>query len=95
MGNFCYGCGKLGHERRHCIDAEVEQLVKEGMDLEIFGRWLRANNAEFQPGINKQWLLEVDKAACSSRDNLQTQVIGDNSGEGLRPLQQEQKEDNS
>ena len=44
LGNFCFGCGLLGHDLRNCQDLGVQNSG-------FFGKWLRANNDEFQPGI--------------------------------------------
>nr|POF20283.1 hypothetical protein CFP56_48189 [Quercus suber] len=57
LGNFCYGCGMLGHDQRDCPDKGVQLLLKEGGNFGFYGKWLRADNVEFQPGINLENLL--------------------------------------
>uniref|UniRef100_A0A2N9ETC0 CCHC-type domain-containing protein n=1 Tax=Fagus sylvatica TaxID=28930 RepID=A0A2N9ETC0_FAGSY len=65
LGNFCYGCGKLGHEQRDCSDNEVQIQLREGVDFGLFGKWLRADNNEFQPGLNSNGLLEANLFECN------------------------------
>ena len=60
LGNFCYGCDKLGHEQRDCSDSEVQIQLREGVDFGLFGKWLHADNNEFQPDLNSNGLLEAD-----------------------------------
>ncbi|KAF3946921.1 hypothetical protein CMV_026869 [Castanea mollissima] len=50
LGNFCFGCGMLGHDHRNCQDKGVQVLLSEGVNFGFFGKWLRADNDEFQPG---------------------------------------------
>ena len=49
LGNFYFGCGLLGHDQMDCQDKGAQLLIKEGVTLGFFGRWLRANNDELQP----------------------------------------------
>lgn len=50
LGNFCFGCGLLGHDIKECND-KVQLVQKEGIKLD-FGKWLQADNEEFKPGFN-------------------------------------------
>ena len=50
LGNFCFKCGMLGHEHRDYLGSGDQLMRREGMEFGIFGKWLRANNSEFQPG---------------------------------------------
>ena len=51
LGNFCYGCGRLGHEQNDCLDPNVQLLLKENIRCGIYDKWLRADNDNFQPGL--------------------------------------------
>jgi hypothetical protein len=44
LGNFCYGCGRLGHEQTDCMDPNIQLLLKENKKCGIFDKWLRADN---------------------------------------------------
>nr|POE70515.1 hypothetical protein CFP56_22915 [Quercus suber] len=44
LGNFCFGCGLLGHDLLNCQELGVQNCG-------FFGKWLRVDNGEFQPGI--------------------------------------------
>uniref|UniRef100_A0A2N9ID60 Reverse transcriptase domain-containing protein n=1 Tax=Fagus sylvatica TaxID=28930 RepID=A0A2N9ID60_FAGSY len=52
LGNFCYGCGRLGDDIKDCPDDEVRLLWRDKLTNGIYGNWLRADNNEFQPGID-------------------------------------------
>ena len=65
LGNFCYGCGLLGHEVKSCKDGEVQALWKKGITIGVHGNWLRAESSEFQPGIDLEGLKYSDLAECS------------------------------
>ena len=45
-------------------------MWKEGITLGVFGNWLRAENDEYQPGIDLEALSKVDIAECSKKKNL-------------------------
>ena len=45
---FFFGCGVLGHNQRDCQDKGGQLFIQEGI-TGFFGRWLQANNDEFQP----------------------------------------------
>jgi hypothetical protein len=62
LGNFCYGCGLLGHEVKSCKDGEVEALWKKCITIGVHGNWLRAKSSEFQPGIDLEGLKYSDLA---------------------------------
>lgn len=65
LGNFCYGCGILGHDVKVCREEEVQSLWKEGITLGIHGNWLRAESSEFQLGIDLKGLKYSDLAECN------------------------------
>lgn len=71
LGNFCFGCGMLGHDQRDCQDKGAQILLKEGVSLNFFGKWLRADNDEFQPGINLDTLTNPNMAECSKGNRVQ------------------------
>ena len=64
LGNFCYGCGRLGHEIKACPNDEIQSLRKEGVTFGVYGNWLRAETSEFQPGIDLEGLKFSDIAEC-------------------------------
>jgi hypothetical protein len=64
LGNFCYGCGRLGHEIKAYPDDEIQSLRKEGVTFGVHGNWLRAETSEFQPGIDLEGLKFSDIAEC-------------------------------
>ena len=74
LGNFCFGCGMLGHDQHDYQDKGVQTLLREGVNFSFFGRWLRANNDEFQPSINLETLLNPDMAECTKGNRLQMKV---------------------
>nr|POE99079.1 hypothetical protein CFP56_56263 [Quercus suber] len=61
LGNFSYGCGMLGHDQRDCPNKGVQLLLKEGVNFGFYGKWLRADNNEFQPGIKLENLLNPNR----------------------------------
>uniref|UniRef100_A0A2N9IMG3 CCHC-type domain-containing protein n=1 Tax=Fagus sylvatica TaxID=28930 RepID=A0A2N9IMG3_FAGSY len=65
LGNFCYGCGRIGHDIKDCLDEEVKILWKDKLTDGIFGNWLRAENNDFQPSIDLEGLNSSDMAKCS------------------------------
>lgn len=60
LGNFCFGCGLLGHDQRDCQDSGTQWFMREGVSFGFFGRWLHADNDEFQSGMNLESLLNSD-----------------------------------
>uniref|UniRef100_A0A2N9FSP0 CCHC-type domain-containing protein n=1 Tax=Fagus sylvatica TaxID=28930 RepID=A0A2N9FSP0_FAGSY len=64
LGNFCYGCGRLGHEIKACPDDEIQSQWKEGVTFGVYGNWLRAETSEFQPDIDLEGLKFSDIAEC-------------------------------
>ena len=60
LGNFCFGCGLLGHDQRDCQDSGTQRFMREGVSFGFFGRWVRADNDEFQSGMNLESLLNSD-----------------------------------
>ena len=71
LGNFFFDCGMLGHDQRDCQDKGVQTLIREGVNFGFFGRWLRADNDEFQPGINLETILNPDMVECNKGNRLQ------------------------
>ena len=65
LGNFCFRCGMLGHELRDCPGSGMHLLRKARETIEMFGKWLRADNNEFQPGLNIEELLHSDRPEYS------------------------------
>nr|POE94158.1 uncharacterized protein CFP56_17489 [Quercus suber] len=53
LRNFCYGCGRLGHDQCDCPDKEVISG--------FYGKWLKADNDEFRLGINLENLLNPNR----------------------------------
>jgi hypothetical protein len=78
LGSFCYGCGILGHDIKDCADKEIQKLWKKGITLGVSGNWLRAENNEYQPGIDLEALSKVDIAECSkkkSKNDVESMVV--------------------
>ena len=71
LGNFCFGCGILGHDQRDCQDKGVQLLQKEGVNFGFFGRWLHADNDEFQPGLKLEAFS--NKGLVMKEDNNQVE----------------------
>ena len=38
LGNFCFGCGMLGHDQHDYQDKGVQTLLREGVNFSFFGR---------------------------------------------------------
>ena len=73
LGNFCFGCGLLGHDLRNCQDLGVQNSG-------FFGKWLRADNDEFQPGIKlDDFLIPNRQAMLSTIPNSRPSVLIDQS----------------
>ena len=97
LGNFCYGCGLLGHDSRECPDGDSHKLGKEGEMERIYGSWLRAENSEFQPGIDLEELQCSDLAECNSgivKGALSNTEEAEASGEGRKLDQSAQTSQN-
>jgi len=60
----------LGHDLHDCLDKGVQTLLREGVNFGFFGRWLRADNEEFHPGINLETLLNPDMVECTKGNRL-------------------------
>ncbi|KAF3951837.1 hypothetical protein CMV_022554 [Castanea mollissima] len=56
LGNFCYGCGRLRHDLRTCLEEESQRLVQGNVFQGSYGNWLRAENNDFQPGFSPKVL---------------------------------------
>ena len=79
LGNFCYGCGVMGHEVRVCPDPENQRLWAEQNTLGIFGNWLRAENNKFQPGIDLEGLRTSDMVECSKHTEVELVAVAETS----------------
>nr|POF06778.1 hypothetical protein CFP56_60616 [Quercus suber] len=64
LGNFCFGCGLLGHDQKGCRDSGTQRIIRDGVSFGFFGRWLHADNDEFQSGMILESLLDPDSAGC-------------------------------
>ena len=42
---FCFACGRIGHDIRECLDEEVRKVALEGLPTK-FGSWLKALTSE-------------------------------------------------
>ncbi len=61
----------------------------------LFGRWLRADNPDYHPGINKQLLLEAERAECSTEIRSLIRMARGSSGDVHSTPQCEKTKDNS
>lgn len=75
LGNFCFGCGMLGHDHRNCQDKGAQVLLSEGVNFGFFGKWLRADNDEFQPGINLDNLLNPNQLAVEATPSASRPIV--------------------
>uniref|UniRef100_A0A2N9GET6 CCHC-type domain-containing protein n=1 Tax=Fagus sylvatica TaxID=28930 RepID=A0A2N9GET6_FAGSY len=48
---FCYSCGKLGHVQQDCEDPVQKLTNPFGFSFQLFGKWLRTDNADFPEGV--------------------------------------------
>ena len=71
LGNFCFGCGLLGHDHRNCQDTGVQNFG-------FFGKWLRVDNDEFQPGINLDNFLNPNQLAVEATPSASRSSIPQN-----------------
>ena len=73
LGNFCFGCGILGHEQRDCQNKGAQSFIQEGM-TGFFGRWLRADNDEFQPRRKFGNQVELENEECCRVNESNTEM---------------------
>jgi hypothetical protein len=73
LGSVSYGCCILGHDIKDCPDEETQKLWKEGITLGIHGNWLKAENSEFQPGIDLVRLNKYNKTSVAGRSQTTLQ----------------------
>nr|POF11779.1 hypothetical protein CFP56_74437 [Quercus suber] len=58
-------CGMLGHDLRDCLGSGLQLMGRDREVTRMYGKWLRADNNEFQPGLNIEQLLHSDRTECS------------------------------
>ena len=73
LGNFCFGCGLLGHDQRDCQDKGAQLSIQEGV-TSFFGRWLRADNDEFQSRRELGNQIELENEKCCGINESNTKM---------------------
>ena len=82
LGNFCFGCGILGHDQRDCQDKGAQLSIQEGV-TSFFGRWLRADNDEFQSRKIPGNQIELENEECRGVNESNTEMASSRIQENL------------
>ena len=82
LGNFCFGCGLLGHDQRDCQDKGAQLFIQEGV-TGFFGRWLWADSDEFQPRRKLGNQVEFENEECCGVNESNTEMASSQIQENL------------
>jgi hypothetical protein len=77
---FCYSCGKLGHIQQECGDPVQKLMNPFGYKFQLFGKWIRTDNAEIPEGVYQNgdsFLMnrQIGVGNSSQRDGTRSSML--------------------